>query len=134
MVMRARALALAAAVLGFALPAAAPAAEIHEAAMRGDLDRVRALLAADPGLINSPGQNQLTPLHFACTGGKAAVVELLISRGADIRARSGGDATPLDPCGPRGLREGGGPLIKKGADVRSRKPGGPTRRHPAARG
>jgi len=65
--------------LGFlvALVTAAHGGEIHEAADKGDLRRVEALLAADASLINQEGNDYTTPLHWASASGHKAVVELL---------------------------------------------------------
>ena len=39
--------------------------EIHDAAEDGDLEKVKALLKANPDLVNSKDTNGMTPLHFA---------------------------------------------------------------------
>ena len=44
--------------------------EIHDAAFKGDVERVQALLKQDPGLINAKGELLArTPLHIACLVG-----------------------------------------------------------------
>lgn len=37
--------------------------EIHVAAERGDLEKVRSLIAANPSLVNVEGNQNTTPLH-----------------------------------------------------------------------
>jgi len=68
---------------------------IHTAAEAGDVARVRALLDADPTLLNQGDREGATPLQRAIIGRARRVVRLLLDRGADIHA-----AHP----GPEGLR------------------------------
>jgi len=70
-------------------------AGIHSAATAGDLERVNALLAATPALINSKDSEGQTPLHCAIIGGKADMVRLLLARRADVEARNKLDDAPL---------------------------------------
>ena len=58
---------------------------IHDAALDGDIDEVQRQLDAgvDPNLKSSKGA---TPLFYAVYGGHRKIVELLITRGADINA------------------------------------------------
>jgi RNA polymerase sigma-70 factor, ECF subfamily len=58
---------------------------ICEAANYGLLDRVRALLDADPASVNARN-DWGTPLHEAAFFGHAAIAELLLARGADRAA------------------------------------------------
>ena len=63
----------------------------------GDLDRVTALL--DEGVSpNDKDDNELTPLNAAASYGRAEVVELLVSRGADVNAADGDGDTALHAC------------------------------------
>ena len=57
--------------------------DAHAAARLGMLDRLRALLDADPSLVRARGGDGQTPLHYAATPEIAA---LLLDRGADIDA------------------------------------------------
>ena len=58
---------------------------IHDAALDGDIDEVQRQLDAgvDPNLKSSKGA---TPLFYAVYGGHLKIVELLITRGADVNA------------------------------------------------
>ena len=58
---------------------------IHDAALDGDIDEMQRQLDAgvDPNLKSSKGA---TPLFYAVYGGHLDIVELLITRGADVNA------------------------------------------------
>lgn len=82
------------------------AGEIHDAAAAGDLNKVRAILEADPTLLESKddrNRNNLegnTPLISACWGPgsnnwQATVANYLIDKGANINAMNDRGATPL---------------------------------------
>ena len=58
--------------------------DAHAAARHGWIDKLEALLDADPALVHARGGDGQTPLHFAKTREIAA---LLLARGADIDAR-----------------------------------------------
>ena len=53
-------------------------------AYEGSLDAIRAALAGNPNLVNASDSNKRTPLHWACSSGKTDVVELLVSRKAQV--------------------------------------------------
>ncbi len=56
------------------------------AAGRGDLEAVQALVEADPRWVQTVGSHGRTMLWEAAYGGKQAVAEFLIERGADVNA------------------------------------------------
>lgn len=62
--------------------------DVHEAAVLGDVERVRALLADDPTRVQTRSADGWTALHLASFYGKRGVAELLLARGADLRALS----------------------------------------------
>jgi predicted DNA-binding WGR domain protein len=81
---------------------------LAEAIARGKLEQVRALIAANPGAVNTPlridtgdevlnpaGTTEAPPLHYAVAQGKRKVVELLLELGASIDATSEEGWTPL---------------------------------------
>ena len=92
------------AVLAAATPASAP---IADAAMRGDLARVRKLIAQGER-VSSPQGDGMTALHWAADRGDSAMTEVLIHARADVRAvtRIGG-YTPLHIASRSGQRGGG---------------------------
>ena len=84
------ALACAFAATGFAGP-------IHDAARKGDANKVKALLQQDPKLLSDKDKNGDTPLHLAALHGQVAVVQALLDAGADVNAKNNyGPFTPGD--------------------------------------
>lgn len=69
--------------------------EIHEAIRAGDLDTVESMLARNPELLTARNRDDREPLHEACILGEVPIMELLVSRGADINARSKAENTTL---------------------------------------
>ncbi len=85
---------------------------IHDAARKGDLEAVQKFIDQDPkSVMSTGGSNVQTPLHVAKT---AAIVELLLSKGADINATDRNTYTPLHTAQSAEAAEA---LIKHGADV-----------------
>jgi hypothetical protein len=72
-------------------------ASLRDAAGRGDLARLNALLDAHPELIDERGgEGVRTPLHHAVFGNSEAAAKLLLERGANPNIRCEGDnAYPL---------------------------------------
>ena len=61
--------------------------EMLQAAQRGDVAKVRQLLASDTTLVNAKGADNKTPLHWAVINGHKPMVEFLIDHGADLTLR-----------------------------------------------
>jgi len=59
---------------------------IHTAAQRGNLNRVRALLNQGVN-VNLRNNENMTPLMYAASGGHANVIRFLLSKGANAKAR-----------------------------------------------
>ena len=60
--------------------------EMLQAAQRGDVVKVRQLLASDTTLANAKGAHNKTPLHWAAEKNYPELAELLVTAGADINA------------------------------------------------
>jgi ankyrin repeat protein len=75
--------------------------DLWAAASSGDVERLRALLDADPAGVNARGPNEATSLHFAAT---AEVVRELLARGADLTVRDTYGRTPGQAIAAYGAR------------------------------
>ena len=91
----------------FALPwgTAAFCGEIHDAALNGDLAKIRALLKDHPDLVFSKGGNGETPLHVAAANGFVDVAQLLLAQRADVNAQDDDGRTPLHLAAQGGHKE-----------------------------
>ncbi len=92
-------------------------AEIHERALKGDLAKVRELLAKDPALVNAKGHNEKAPLHWAAQGGHLDVVRFLIAKGGAVNELNIQKETPLVYAAEGGHLKVAELLIAKGAKV-----------------
>lgn len=71
------------------------AADIHEAAKTGDLQKVQELIKADPDAVNLKDNSGRTPLHWAARNDHLRVVEFLVKNGADVNAEDKRGIIPL---------------------------------------
>jgi ankyrin repeat protein len=94
---------------------AAAAEEIHDAVRSGDLEKVKTILQSHAEWLNSPDQNQKTPLHLALESGHADIAKYLIEQGADINLKDKDKAAPLHNAAYLGNLEIVDILLKKGA-------------------
>ena len=105
---------------------------IHDAAKKGDLARVQALLTEDPALVSSKDKDGNAPLHWAAGFNHKDVAELLLAKGADVNAKNNAGWTPLHQAAHGGYRDVAELLLAKGANVSARNGGGWTPLHLAA--
>lgn len=98
-----------------------PLQTLFEAAAKGDVDRVKTVLDAHPDLVNERGEapgsfGHRTALHYGVE--HAAVVKLLLERGADPNIRDDGDnAMPLHFAAEHQALEVIRLLVEHGADT-----------------
>jgi ankyrin repeat protein len=77
-------------------PAGRGEGSLHEAALNGKLEKAKALLKTNPGLVfNQDSYASQTPLHLAAEYGHKDVAELLLANKADVEAKAYGGWTPL---------------------------------------
>lgn len=61
---------------------------IHDAARKGDVKKVKALLQSDPKLATAKDSEGDTPLHLAALHGQLEVAQALIDAGANVNAKN----------------------------------------------
>ena len=107
-------LTLAVALPGLTVPLSAQ--EIHHAVQAGELERVTALLDADPAALELLDENGRTLLHAAALSGQLEVASFLAERGAEVGVADSRGFTPLGLAIVRGNTEMLDLLLGAGAD------------------
>ena len=96
------------------------AEDIHEAAQKGDVEKVRELLRQNPALVDARDEFERTPLHWAVLGVHFEVVQLLADKGADVNAKDNARITPLHIAAFNGHLEIARLLLNRGADINAK--------------
>jgi hypothetical protein len=117
------------AIIMLAWASAVHAGEIHDAAMFGDLDKLKTLLNFSPDLVNSTDASGNTPLHYAAN--KEIALELLANK-ASVSAREKTGGTPLHAAAYAGHIDVAAVLLAHGADVNAKSVIGLTPLHVTA--
>src|SRR5262245_64897760 len=81
--------------LGGGMAAAQDKNAMLAAVKAGDVNKVQALLDANPWLVQVQDRDQWTPLHRAVALGSQEIIALLLARGADTNAKNRSGSTPL---------------------------------------
>ena len=90
---------------------------LHWAAMHGDASLAGTLLYAGGNVRATTRLGGYTPLHLASQTGARAVIETLVSRGADVNARASSGTTPLMFAAASGHTAAVQALLEQGADA-----------------
>lgn len=108
--------------------------DVFEAAALGDLDRVNALVSAEPSVVNAWSPDGFTALGLASFLGQLGVVRALVAAGADVNAigRNPGRYTPLTGAVAGRAADVVRELLASGADANHRYGAGYTPLHEAA--
>ncbi len=100
--------------------------EIHDAVRAGKIEKVKALIAANPDLVDARDREGKTPLHWAW---KEDIATLLLEHGADVNAKNAQGNTPLWTPVMYGRKNIAIILLTNGADVNARDNSGETPLH-----
>lgn len=111
-----------------------PELDFWDAAAVGDVDRLRALLDADPGLVSVRSNDGMTPLGLTVFFDHPAAAILLLERGADTEQRSlpFGSPTPLHSAVAGNHPAAARVLLEHGADPNAEQTKGWRALHSAA--
>ena len=93
---------------------------LHVASESDKLHIVKYLIEKQNVDINIKGNDEMTPLHFACSESNLSIVEYLISKGADIEAKDYLDKTPLHYACQKGHLKIVEYLVSKGANIEAK--------------
>ena len=114
--------------------AGAQTSAIHEAAKKGDIDALRALLAKNPEQIDARGEYDRTPLLEALFVRQGAAARFLLDKGADVRLQDKEGMEPLGFAVFSGDAELVNRIVDRGGDVNNQdNPFGWSPLHIAAR-
>src|ERR1017187_5474352 len=106
---------------------------LHEAAFNGKLEKAKALIKANPDMVNSHASYaEQTPLHIAAEFGHRDVAELLLASNADVEALANGGWTPLLNAVFGGHKDMVELLVTNKANVNVKEGAGRTPLHVAA--
>lgn len=111
-------------LLIFVLPAFA--GEIHDAAIKGDLAKVKALLKEDARLLEAKGDHEKEPMHWAAQHGHFEIVKLLLEKGAAVNCKNVLAETPLHYAAATNRKGIVTLLLAKGAAVNASTTNGDT--------
>ena len=90
---------------------------LHQAAIDGDIDKVKSLIAKGVDVNAKSGYGNWTPLHVAARYGHRHVSEVLLNNGAEVDAEARRQVTPLFYAVSHGHKNVAELFIEKGANV-----------------
>lgn len=95
----------------------AAAGEIHDAALEGDLDAIRAIVEADASQLTAQDVRNDTAIHIATINGHTELVRYLLEAGTPVDIGDNENTSPLGCAAIYGHREIAELLLDHGADV-----------------
>ena len=107
--------------------------DIFETARQGRLDRVQAIIEADPNAVSARDESRYTALHWAAIRAQWEVFQLLVESGSDPNAVGGDGGTPLHWAAHHDRVDMVRLLVERGSDVMLPNQWGRTPLHTAAR-
>jgi len=111
---------------------AEPSKEIIKAAKKGDLAKVKGLIALDAELVQANDSDGSTPLHCATWKGHVETVAFLLTAGANVNAHNNNEhwgTTPLHAAAHANQAAIAKLLLEHGADVNAKDMNGKTPMH-----
>ncbi len=114
-----------AAVTAYFTAGAAPSSPVADAAMKGDVAAVKALISQKAD-VNVPQADGATALQWAAYDNNLALADLLIAAGADVNKANREGATPMYLASIRGSAPMIERLLKAGSDPNGAGPQGET--------
>ncbi len=105
--------------------ATAPASAVADAAERGDIATVRALIAKRAD-VNAPQPDGATAIQWAAYSNNFELADVLIKGGANVRLANHDGATPMSLAAINGSARMLAKLLEAGADPNERQPNGET--------
>jgi uncharacterized protein len=114
-----------AAMTAYFTAGAAPSSPVADAAMKGDIAAVKALISQHAD-VNVPQADGATALQWAAYDNNLALADLLIAAGADVKKANREGATPMYLASIRGSAPMIERLLKAGSDPNEAGPQGET--------
>jgi hypothetical protein len=99
---------------------------LHEAVVGGDYETTLRLLDQGADIEAKDPKSGASPLHYAVMKGRMQIVDLLLSRGADVNSRTRNGTTPLHTAALYARKEVAERLLEQHADINAVSAGGST--------
>ncbi|OGX54262.1 MAG: hypothetical protein A2267_01975 [Omnitrophica WOR_2 bacterium RIFOXYA12_FULL_38_10] len=103
------------------LPRVSHCSEIHEAAKKGDVVKLREILDREPSLLTTKDEIGKTPLHWAAGKNQLEVIKVLLDEyHIDVNIRNANNGTPLHVAASQANPQAVLILIEHGAEIDAR--------------